>query len=125
MAGGRAAPSKPNPPPASEPTDTSKPCKIRILESDSRTDITATGEAVRAQAEILDDSARQNNGSTGEQCMSPVQSSSVKVKEDIDCHDVDYWELKPPRVLMENPNAVPLELRSQIHLYATTEWVDG
>ncbi|KAI9066431.1 alpha/beta-hydrolase [Trametes sanguinea] len=35
--------------------------------------------------------------------------------------DMDYWEPKPPKVLMEDPNATPLELRAQIQLYATTE----
>ena len=30
-------------------------------------------------------------------------------------------ELKPPKVLMENPGDVPLELRSQIQIYATNE----
>ncbi|KAI0356462.1 alpha/beta-hydrolase [Trametes cingulata] len=33
----------------------------------------------------------------------------------------DFWEPKPPKVLMEDPNATPLELRAQIQLYATTE----
>lgn len=31
------------------------------------------------------------------------------------------WEPKPPKVLMEDPSAVPLELRSQIQQYATNE----
>ncbi|OSC99002.1 alpha/beta-hydrolase [Trametes coccinea BRFM310] len=35
--------------------------------------------------------------------------------------EMDYWEPKPPKVLMEDPNATPLELRAQIQLYATTE----
>ena len=30
-------------------------------------------------------------------------------------------EPKPPKVLMENPDDVPLELRSQIQIYATNE----
>ena len=34
---------------------------------------------------------------------------------------VRNWEPKPPKVLMENSNAVPLELRSQIQMYAPTE----
>ncbi len=36
---------------------------------------------------------------------------------------LDFWEPKPPKVLMEDPNAVPWELRAQIQLYATTEYV--
>lgn len=31
------------------------------------------------------------------------------------------WVPKPPKVLMEDPNATPLELLSQIQLYATNE----
>ncbi|RDX53666.1 alpha/beta-hydrolase [Lentinus brumalis] len=34
---------------------------------------------------------------------------------------LDMWEPKPPKVLMLDPNATPLELRAQIQLYATTE----
>jgi hypothetical protein len=34
---------------------------------------------------------------------------------------VDRWQPKPPKVLMENADDTPLELRSQIQLYATTE----
>ncbi|KAH9844100.1 alpha/beta-hydrolase [Rhodofomes roseus] len=33
----------------------------------------------------------------------------------------DFWEPKPPKVLMDDPHARPLELRSQIQLYATNE----
>jgi hypothetical protein len=33
------------------------------------------------------------------------------------------WQPKPHKVLMENPDDTPLELRSQIQLYAETEWV--
>ncbi|KAJ6628840.1 hypothetical protein B0H10DRAFT_1989479 [Mycena sp. CBHHK59/15] len=36
-------------------------------------------------------------------------------------YDIDQWEPRPPKVRMNDPNAVPLELRSQIQLYATTE----
>ncbi|KAI5124948.1 hypothetical protein M0805_007375 [Coniferiporia weirii] len=34
---------------------------------------------------------------------------------------VTDWEPKPPKILMKDPNATPLELRSQIQLYATNE----
>ncbi|KAJ3518062.1 hypothetical protein NLJ89_g103 [Agrocybe chaxingu] len=34
---------------------------------------------------------------------------------------LEEWEPKPPKVLMEDPNATPLELRSQIQMYAATE----
>jgi hypothetical protein len=35
--------------------------------------------------------------------------------------DASTWEPKPPKVLMDDPNATPLELRDQIQLYATNE----
>ena len=36
-------------------------------------------------------------------------------------YDPEFWEPKPPKVLMNDPDATPLELRSQIQLYATNE----
>lgn len=48
-------------------------------------------------------------------------TARVHANESSDDYDIDFWEPKPPKVLMENNNAVPLELRSQIQLYATTE----
>lgn len=36
-------------------------------------------------------------------------------------YDIDKQEPKPPKVLMEDPEAIPLELCSQIQLYATNE----
>lgn len=38
-----------------------------------------------------------------------------------DLDDIDFWQPNPPKVLMKNPQDVPLELRSQIQHYATTE----
>lgn len=34
---------------------------------------------------------------------------------------LSFWEPKPPKVLMKDPNDTPLELRGQIQLYATNE----
>ena len=36
-------------------------------------------------------------------------------------HSTEERESKPPKVLMENPSDVPLELQSQIQIYATNE----
>ena len=36
-------------------------------------------------------------------------------------HSIDEHDPKPPKVLMENPDDVPLELESQIQIYATNE----
>ncbi|THH16438.1 hypothetical protein EW146_g4194 [Bondarzewia mesenterica] len=38
-----------------------------------------------------------------------------------DDEDLEKWEPKPPKVLMEDPDATPLELRAQIQQYATNE----
>ncbi|KAA1466694.1 alpha/beta-hydrolase [Dentipellis sp. KUC8613] len=40
---------------------------------------------------------------------------------DINWEDIERWEPKPPKVLMEDPNSTPLEIRSQIQQYATNE----
>jgi hypothetical protein len=47
-------------------------------------------------------------------------SNSVGIADPED-YDVDHWEPRPPKVQMNDPNAVPLELHAQIQLYATTE----
>ena len=38
-----------------------------------------------------------------------------------DVDDIDFWQPKPPKVLMDNPQDIPLEMHSQIHMYAATE----
>ena len=35
--------------------------------------------------------------------------------------DIEFWQPKPPKVLMSNPRDIPLEMHSQIHMYAATE----
>ncbi len=42
---------------------------------------------------------------------------------DMNWEDIERWEPKPPKVLMEDPNATPLEILSQIQQYATNEYV--
>lgn len=44
-------------------------------------------------------------------------------KLDEDDPRLEYWEPKPPKILMENSKDKPLELLSQIQQYATTEYV--
>lgn len=39
--------------------------------------------------------------------------------------DTHSWKPKPSKVVMEDPNAEPLELLSQIQMYATTEYVSS
>nr|GAT59993.1 lipase/esterase [Mycena chlorophos] len=42
-------------------------------------------------------------------------------KADADDYDIDLWEPRPPKVQMSDSDDVPLELHSQIQLYATNE----
>ncbi|KAH6915136.1 lipase/esterase [Coprinopsis sp. MPI-PUGE-AT-0042] len=48
----------------------------------------------------------------------PKSPPANKASED---GDTEYWEPKPPKVLMDSKDKVPLELRSQIQQYAMTE----
>lgn len=52
-------------------------------------------------------------------------STATDERKNSDAHPVDEdleeWEPLPPKILMEDKNAVPLEMRSQIQMYATTE----
>ncbi|KAK7061901.1 alpha beta-hydrolase [Favolaschia claudopus] len=48
----------------------------------------------------------------------PTQDSQADEEDD---YDIENWEPKPPKVLMNDRNATPLELNGQIQLYATTE----
>ncbi len=70
------------------------------------------GEAPNARSKSGDGSETPTSDAEKHKCQDPN-------------HDLaeEFWEPKPPKVLMEDPNATPLELRSQIQLYATTEFV--
>lgn len=52
---------------------------------------------------------------------SPISWQSGSTSPAGDSSDISLLEPKPPKILMQNPHAIPLELRSQIQLYATTE----
>lgn len=81
---------------------------------------------VGSQEEMLKDTSpeKQVNGSA------PSGSSETpnkqKVKDSLEDRDydaaLDFWEPKPPKVLMQNPKDKTLELHSQIQLYASTEY---
>lgn len=74
-------------------------------------------EGVQSQAEMMGHDVVENS--------SPKDSraSSATIKEDDPEYEdaLSYWEPKPPKVLMKDPNEQPLELRSQIQIYATNE----
>ncbi|KAL5508275.1 hypothetical protein ACEPAH_5894 [Sanghuangporus vaninii] len=106
---GRIVPSESQPPPKPGHTDTLVPSRERVSEEQaSKADGT---EPSLSQAEMLenDGDAREANRSV---YVDPKRTDEETIRS---------WYPKPPKVLMENPNAVPLELRSQIQLYATNE----
>ncbi|KAJ7590893.1 Alpha/Beta hydrolase protein [Mycena floridula] len=95
--GGRVATSTTNAPPKPGHADPLQPDKKRLLEPEAN--------PPKSQQEMLAESA------------SPVSTGS-----DVDLEaEIEKWEPKPPKVLMDDPTKVPLELRSQIQLYATNE----
>lgn len=50
-----------------------------------------------------------------------VEPRTTTEVSSIQTHSIETHEPKPPKVLMENPDDVPLELQSQIQIYATNE----
>ncbi|TFK43713.1 lipase/esterase [Crucibulum laeve] len=115
--GGRVIPTKSNPPPEPGHSDMLKPSHSRIeLEKEGEAGTPPPGEKVKTQEEMLDKDWIPSRSEDNEK----ASPSNLKDNQD-DEYDVDTWEPRPPKVLMENPNAVPLELRSQIQQYAMTE----
>lgn len=129
--GSRVAPSKSNPPPKPGHADTLKPSQERVNADVTNEPDTGINEAVKTQSEMLDSSSTDTPGgitekddssrsaSNGQDSSHP--SSKTIVEEGDEEYNVDFWEPRPPKVLMEDPDTVPLELRAQIQLYATTE----
>ncbi len=94
---------------------------------------------VGSQAEMLEqgpsdneESKRSSDKSTGSECSSgkgkqsrPSVRSLAGVKEDDPNYEdaLSFWEPKPPKVFMKDPEEQPLELRSQIQIYALNEYV--
>ncbi|KAJ7498735.1 Alpha/Beta hydrolase protein [Mycena latifolia] len=97
---GRVVPSKNDPPPEPGHADQLKPTKARVEEEF-----------------VPEDDQNQTRRETS---TSESRSSSADMA-DSDDYDVDHWEPRAPKVQMNDPNALPLELKSQIQLYATTE----
>lgn len=123
---GRVVPAKSNFPPKPGHADTLKPSQRRVEDdAENRKDITVDGEKVESQAEMLRQDAPPQE-KMGDEVNSGEMEHSRRpsekdVKEDAADYDIDFWEPKPPKVLMEDSETVPLELRAQIQLYATTE----
>lgn len=112
---GRVVPTTSNPPPKPGHADTLKPSKEQLKESG--VEFSSTQSIPATQKEMLSQPITSERRPAHEdyQCNHMSKSSDVE-----DC-EIDRCEPKPPKILMENPNAIPLELRSQIQMYATTE----
>ncbi|KAJ7129477.1 Alpha/Beta hydrolase protein [Mycena epipterygia] len=100
---GRVVPTKNDPPPQPGHADQLRPTKARVEEE-------------RAEDAVENDHSPIHRATS----TSETPSSNAGFADDDD-YDVDHWEPRPPKVQMTDPNAVCLELRSQIQLYATTE----
>lgn len=129
---GRIKETESNPPPKPGRADTLQPNKHRVRESHQEEE--PKPDADLKQKEMLssdEPSLNQNglqNGSkmpSSDSSMSSQQESRPSKQESSTSQESDAssWMPKPPKVLMEDDNATPLELRSQIQLYATNEYV--
>ncbi|KAH8113227.1 lipase/esterase [Phellopilus nigrolimitatus] len=97
---GRIAPTETCPPPNPGHADTLQPSRERIKKF-------RKGEKTHSnvsQAEMM-----SCNGEPERISQTPKPAEEIS------------WEPKPPKILMEDPSTTPLELRSQIQLYATNE----
>ncbi|KAJ3576185.1 hypothetical protein NP233_g603 [Leucocoprinus birnbaumii] len=117
--GGRIASTTTNPPPTPGDADTLKPSADRL-------DISATEQAglrsdrpLQTQEEMLELEKSPSTAADVDDAGGLVTSGSSK--SELEPLNPDNYELKPPKILMQDPQATPLELRSQIQLYATTE----
>ena len=134
-----------NPPPEPGHPDTLNPSSRRLHEQvNERLEKTAeqnqlngdanlvhtadlTEENVQTQSEMLQHTQEYqdiNGGSAGEPASSNSGSSGSTMRQGSSSQNEDsrsLWEPKPPKVLMKDPDARPLELRGQIQLYATNE----
>jgi len=96
-----------NPPPPGK-ADTLKAPLDRLQDKTNEGEI-ETGEMIKGQQVMLDDYS------------SPETVQEIILLDEEESKNGGHREPKPPKILMENLNAVPLELRSQIQMYAPTE----
>jgi len=114
--GGRVVSTVTNDPPKPGSAEPLEPqLGLHARSNDQNSQVYGPGKFVVTQAEMLEHDSHE--------ACSSIESRTPVIKETPDNCDIDLYEPKPPKVLMENPNATPLELRSQIQLYATTEYV--
>lgn len=122
---GRIIPTETPPPPKPGHADTLKPDTERNRHSErdripnvSQAEMLEINEKARGSPHVLSHASLTEFGAQSSNNGGPCQSSSSSA---IEHRENDSWEPRPPKILMEDPNATPLELRSQIQLYATNE----
>lgn len=106
--------------------DEAREAHVSISEVEARH---ADGSEQKPQKEMLQDAGIDPVDFTGDvtrksgqttQVGSPDADASAGGTEPTE-EDLDRWEPKPPKVLMDDPEAVPLEVLSQIQQYAMNE----
>jgi hypothetical protein len=103
-----------------------------IVERRRITETTTNPPPKPGHADILqpdperDEKSKEQSGKVADQNeMEMMPSTNLEaLSEDKPDLEETPNEPKAPKVLMKDPNARPLEIHSQIQLYATTEWVD-
>jgi hypothetical protein len=65
---------------------------------------------------------RQPAGDSGHDLNTLADDGSFTAEQE-NMDRISSWEPKPAKVLMDDPQATPLELRAQIQMYATNEYV--
>ena len=117
---GRVITTVTNSPPKPGLADTLKPSQNR-LENEATGEVFKPGETIKSQGEMLDTEKSPTPGhETLSSSLSSEQNQSVSSTIG-DNEEGSHWEPKPPKVLMQDSNSTPLELRSQIQMYAATE----
>lgn len=137
----RVIPTKTKPPPQPGHADKLKPnteevvnqIRERLRQTMERGEEVHSSDLQDDPTEILSQKEMQSQGGVdvSHGATPPTDGSSTAGADDENTESanenldiaLDFWEPKPPKVLMEDPNAVPWELRAQIQLYATTEYV--
>ncbi|KAF9057965.1 hypothetical protein BJ165DRAFT_1424900 [Panaeolus papilionaceus] len=128
--GGRVCPASSNAPPKPGDADTLKPDPDRLSrrEGDLQKLTEDPGTTVENQSEMLSNGPREDdlpvgNGHGDIHPAGRDESANNSRTSDASNNEEDFyrWEPKPPKVLMKDPDTIPLELRSQIQMYAATE----
>jgi len=114
-----------NPPPIPGHADETKPSsqRNRITEALPQEPLPQDEVPSQASMMMLADIIESSDVSVEIDRPGGIQPKPLPAMEDSSgqSHSTEEHESKPPKVLMENPGDVPLELQSQIQIYATNE----